>query len=230
MIRIKSILVAVLLISFVSALSAQNDKFVINLKKIEVRLEDSPTFPDQLDSKNTGNVKKWAAIFVEYETKFADIKMPKGSLDDGKWLDSIEVTWDILYKPAKAPNVFASYIRFGKSIKYVNIDEGKHKAVLLIDPKVLKRYFNEGKTIKNELMMKVSFKANGYKKDMLIGRAKYASAYFNEGKLVKDPKALINNFNTDRIKVLKGATRSKAESPFSAIQFDLFDTIAVEEK
>ena len=230
MIRIKSILVAVLLVSFMSSLSAQNDKFAIELKKIEVRLEDSPSFPDQLDSKNTGNVKKWAAIFVEYEVNFKDIKMPPGSLDDGKWLDSVEVNWEFLYKPAKAQKVIQNFIRFGRSVKYVNIDEGKHKAVILIDPKVLKRYFDEGKTIKNELMMRVSFKANGYKQNISIGKAPYASAYFNEGKLVKDPKALVPIFDSDRSKALNGVVRTKAESPFAAIQFDVFDTIAVEEK
>ncbi len=230
MIRIKSILVAVLLISFASALSAQNAKFEISLKKIEVRLEDSPSFPDQLDSKNTGNVKKWAAIFVEYEIKFGNIKMPAGSLDNGKWLDSLEVNWEFLYKPAKAPKMIQHYVRFGRAVKYVNLDEGKHKAVMLIDPKVLKRYFNEGKAIKNELMMRVSFKANGLKQTMNIGPKKYAAAYFNEGKLVKDPKALVPIFDTDRSKALNGVVRTKTESPFAAVQFDVFDTIAVEEK
>jgi len=229
-IRIKSILTAVLLISFMSALSAQTAKFEIQLKKIEVRQEDSPSFPDQLDSKTNSNTEKWTVVLVDYELKFADIKKPKGSLDDGKWLDSFEVNWEFLYKPAKAPNVIQNYIRFGRTVKYVNVGEGKHKAAMLIDPKVLKRYFNEGKSLKNELFLRVSFKANGLKQTMNIGRTKYVAAYFAEGKLVKDPKGLAPYFDTDRSKALKGIVRTKAETPFSVIQFDLFDTIAIEEK
>ena len=230
MIRIKSILVAVLLISFMSAVSAQTAKFEIDLKKIEIRNNvQSPSFPDQIDTSGSKPPQNWTILFVHYEIKFDNPK--KTALDDGKWLNTLQVDWEFLYKPEKLRNDIRNFVRFGKTVKYANVGEGKHTALMFIDPKILKRYFNEGRTIKNELMMRLSIKANGLKQVVKIANKKFSQVYFKGGKILKTPtKTDLAMFDSDLSKELPNVVRPRNETPFRSIQFDQFNTIVVEDK
>jgi len=231
-IQIKSILVAVLLCTIVGTVSAQTPKFEFELKKIEIHDDIySPAFGEQIDKKAPTQPQKWAVLFVRYELMFdPKYKAPETALDNGKWLDTSEIKWEFLYKPEKAKNVIQNYVRFSKDVKYVNVDEGKHTAMIFISPKILKRFFDEGKTIKKDLMLRVSFKANGLRQKIKIGKDYFDAAYFANGKLSKEGPKLAPYFDTDKSKPITDVVQSREETPFGVLQYDQFDSIAVEKK
>lgn len=234
MIHTKSILVAILLFSTMSFLSAQSTpKFQIELKKLEIRNDvDSPRYPDQIDKGSQQQAKEWTVLFARYIIKFDKTAKPApGALDNGMWLNTLSVDWKFLYKPEKAANLAQNYIKFGEEVKYANLEDGEHTALIFIDPKILKRYFDEGKNIKKDLHIKVSFKADGLRQKLKIGNNLYDAAFMSEGKLVKKvPESMVQAFENDRIKTLPNVVRPRNKTPFSVIQFDQFDTIAVDEK
>lgn len=225
--RTKLVLVGILLLASISFLSAQTPNFQIELKKIEIRNDlNSPTFPDQIDKQGSKPLKKWALLSAKYTVTFANIKTGPGALDNGKWLDTVSVDWQFLYKPEKAPNIPENYIKFGEEVTYSNITEGEHTALIFIDPTTLQRYFDEGKSIKKEINLKLSFKANGLKQKIMIGQTVFEAAYMEEGKLVRAVTKITEEaFVTDRIRVVPNIVLPRNKTPFSAIQHDNFDTI-----
>ncbi|MCM8540501.1 MAG: hypothetical protein NE328_09520 [Lentisphaeraceae bacterium] len=225
MIRIKPILTAILLVVFVSSLSAQTRKdYVVTVTDVEVRNNvRSPDSPSPIDNKRSGNPKKWAVIFVDYTVEFPNKKAVKVGLDDGLWLNNVSVTWDFLYKPAKMDNKIQNYIRFNKTVEYIDIKQGKHTALMFINPVILERYFNEGKSIKKDLILKFSLKANGFTEPK-------GTVYYAEGKVVKakDTATYVKSFAYEGFKTMPGVLMSRDESPFKNIQYDIFDQIKAE--
>ncbi len=225
--RTKLVLVGILLLASIGLLNAQTPNFQIELKKIEIRNDlNSPAFPDQIDKQGSKPVRKWALLMAKYTVTFANIKTAPGALDNGKWLDTVSVDWQFLYKPEKAPNVPENYIKFGEEVTYGNITEGEHTALIFIDPTTLQRYFNEGRSIKNEINLKLTFKANGLKQKIIIGQNDFDSAYMEEGKLVRAVSRTTEEaFLTDRIKTVPNIVLPRNKTPFNSIQHDNFDTI-----
>ena len=225
MIQIKPIFLAILLVVFVSSVSAQSKKDYI-VTVTNVRVENnvrSPDFPSQIDNKKAGNPKQWSVVFVDYTVDFPGKKASRTGLDDGLWLDTVSVKWDFLYKPKKAVNKIESYIRFEKAVKYANVKKGKHTALMFFDPVILERYFDAGKSIKKDLIMKFSLKANGYKEPN-------GTVFYEKGKLVKakDSKNLAAAFEFDRFKRMENIAKNRDETPFKNIQYDLYNPIQPE--
>ena len=110
-----------------------------------------------------GDNVNWVKFIAHYDVKFGNVK-PKGLLDNGKWLDDVEVTWEMLYSPlGKDAKNIKQYIKCEKKIRYTNITDGRHSSVVFINPRNLKRYFNEGKSnfmrgLKLRFTMKVGVK------------------------------------------------------------------------
>ena len=226
---LNSVLVTTALLLVLStALSAQsNKKYKVSLKKIEVHNDlNTPTFNDRIDKKKSVPLKKWVAVIATYDVKFANIKLPKGSLDNGKWLDDVEVKWEFMYKPKDAPKNIANYTRFNRSTKYVNVGEGEHQVVIFVNPVVINRYFKDGTTFKKDAWLRFSMKVNGLKETGM-------NTIVVDGKPVKKAQELAQYnqaFNSDRSKSLDNILLRRNETPFRSIQFDQFDSIAVEEK
>ena len=223
MIQIKSILIAVLLVVFVSSVESQTRKdWVVTVKDIEVRNNvRSPDAPTPIDNKRSSGQRKWAVVFVDYKVDFPNKKASKTGLDDGLWLDKLSVQWDFLYKPAKAPNKLNNYIRFEKEVNYVNVKAGEHTALMFFDPVILERYFDKGKSIQKDIKIRFSIKANGYKESK-------GTLFYSEGKMlksVKDMQSLNKAFEFDGFKSMNNIIMDRSESPFRNIQYDLFNTI-----
>ena len=207
----------VLFLGLVSGLQAQGKKYAVKINKIEIKSLNSPVFTDRIINENVP-VKKWGVILAEYEVKFADIKARKGALDDGKWLDDVEVKWEFLHKPKDAKSVEAIG-RFGRTVKYTSVGEGKHRVAIFINPTQLKRYFKGG-TEFNNIWLRFSMKVNGL-------RVQDATTVYAEKKKVEG-KELANYtriFNDDRTRLMKNMLLRRDETPFRSIQSDAFNVI-----
>ena len=129
-----------------------------------------------------------------------------------------------MYRPKGAANNIAQFIRFKRSTKYVNIGEGEHSVVIFVSPVVLKRYFGGGSTFKNDTWLRFSMKVNGLREASM-------SRIMADGKEVKKATLIPQYnrvFNDDRSKSLDNILLRRNETPFRSIQFDQFDSIAVE--
>jgi len=212
------------MLGLVNVASAQA-KASITVDDVKVEAVKTPDIEGQIDKKINNSAKKWAAVLVYYTIKFQDKKVSKYAIDNGKWAN-LELNWQFMYKRKGAPENVQYYSRFSRSVKYKDIgvghtENGKHVAVLLVDPMTLKRYFDEGKDLKRLLKMKLSFKVNGL-------TDKKATTYITDGK--KDKTGKYNSFfEKETIKALQGVLKVRKETPFGDAQSDTFNTI-VEEK
>jgi hypothetical protein len=208
------------LLSLNSLFAQSNDKFQIKFDKIEIRDDlNTPQFSDRIDKKKNTPLKPWVVIMGNYNVKFANIKMPAGSLDSGKWLDNVEVTWDFLYKPKDAPNAVQSYIKFSETIKYANIGEGDHTSTIFISPVILERYFDKV-NLKKDLTIRYSMKVNG---QIYL----QATTIMFEGKQLEggELRQAHDFINRDTFKKVDNLLMRRDKTPFRSIQFDQFDTI-----
>ena len=114
-------------------------------------------------------------------------------------------------------------MRFNHTTKYTNVGEGEHSVVIFVSPNVLKRYFDEGKTFK-DTWLKFSMKVNGL-------REQSVDTIYVGGRPLKKGQALTlcnQFFNSDQSKLLENVLLQRDKTPFRSIQFDQFDSIAVE--
>lgn len=207
------IFAAILFLSLPSSLFSQD----IKVGKLEARNDLlAPVTGDELDKKAKSDNVKWVAFYAHYDIAFKGAK--KNLLDDGQWLNDIEVNWELLYKPEDAADKIQNYLRMTKKVKYTDIGKGSHTAVILIHPTKLKRYFLEGKSaFMRALKLKFTMKVNGK-------TLQSATKYFEGGREAKTPK-YAKIFGHEDTYELKNIILNRMETPFIHTQPEYFDTI-----
>jgi hypothetical protein len=227
---------AVILFSMISSVNAQSKKYKLSIKKIEIKNDlQSPSSGGQLTAIKSGPNKKWSVILVHYHVDFGkgNESTPKGRLDSGRWLNNIELQWNFLYKPKDAPKGIKYYTNFSKNVEYSDIGHGDHVAAIFIKPITLQRYFNNGSTIKKEIMIRLAMKVNGKSASFAVGNEKQSHLLYINGKLIKNSqkeRSYLKAFDSDETRPLKNAAFKKNETPFSHTQYDAFDSLTVEDK
>lgn len=235
------VLVSAFLLFTINSVSAQSKKkYKLEIKKIQIRNDlQSPRFDDRIDDKKAGVTKKWVVLMVDYKVDYGpgNPATPKGELDNGRWLDSVEAKWEFLYKPKAARPIIQNYIRFGKTVKYKNVGHGEHTALLFISPIILERYFNKGSaSLKNELIIRFSLKTDGHLASFKIGTETQKQAVSVNGKFTRlndkerQKYTRSDAFNNDQSKPLSNVLLRRDETPFRSMQFDMFDSIAVDKE
>lgn len=203
-----------------SALFAQT----IKLDKIELSNKLRATSVSaNIYEGGSNDESPWVAFMAHYQVSMAGVKA-KSPLDDGKWLDDVEVTWEMLYKPNdKATEKIQNYISTKKKIKYTNVTEGKHTSVVLIDPKTLKRYFKEGKSsFMRGLKLRFSMKVGGK-------TVKTMTSYIVNAK--EDKKGTFRTaFDSEDSYSMEGVLLNRNETPFKYSQTGYFDKIVEDDK
>ena len=176
--------------------------------KLEARNKtNTPIIGVQLDKSTRGSSPAWVSFHAPYEVSFKNVKA-KSLIDDGKWLDDVEVNWELMYKPAKAGNKIQNYLKMTKKVKYTSVGEGKHTAVIFIHPTMLSRYFLEGKSeFMRGLILKFSMKINGK-------TIKNSVKYFEGGREVRALK-VPKLFTSEDAYDLKNILLNRNETPFA---------------
>ena len=142
--KINSIhLFAVLFLFMITAASAQRKNFEVKFNWVIIRNVNTPVFTDKIDTKAPVNPKQWGVIMVEYEVKFNNAAVPLNALDNGKWLDDVEIKWEFLHKKGDV-NDLRKLGRFSRTVKYTGVGEGKQRVCLFVNPTNMKRYFGGG--------------------------------------------------------------------------------------
>ena len=166
--------------------------------------------------------KKWVTFMAHYKVDMSKVEA-KGKLDNGKWLDDVEVTWELLYKPEEARNSVQNYIKLSKKVKYKNVGHGKHTAVIFIDPTSLERYFLEGNSkFMRGLKLKFTMKVGGK-------TVKNMTSYITDAKPDKKAEYAKLFLHEETFK-LDGILKNRNETPFKYSQTGYFDQIVEDDK
>ncbi|MCH2205112.1 MAG: hypothetical protein MK132_04475 [Lentisphaerales bacterium] len=209
-----------LLLTLPSGLFAQT----ITLDKIELdNKQISSSMSGNIYPKASSDDDNWVKFMAHYDVKFGNVK-PKGLLDNGKWLDDVEVTWEMLYSPlGKNAKSIKQFIKTEKKIKYRNVTEGKNTSVVFIDPRTLKRYFNEGKSsFMRGLMLRFTMKIGGK-------TVRNMTSYIVDAK--EDKKQEFKSaFDSEDSHELKNVLLNRNETPFKFSQVGYFDLIVEDDK
>lgn len=215
-----AIFVITVLLALCSNLSAQ----LITLKKIDIDNKIQAPGVGELDGKIKGKYGDWVAFFARYDVKFDKVKETR--FDSGRYIDDIEVKWEIVYKPEKlTANAIENYIKMVKTVKYTGVSEGEQTAVVLIHPRALKRYFNEGKTsfIRN-LRLRFTMKVNGK-------THKSMTTYLTNGRQNKKPTSQdAIYFDKEGAHEMDHLLLNRLETPFRYVQTSTLNPIVEDKK
>lgn len=205
----KFLVVFLMTFSSVFLLNAAEPRIKVTDIKIDEKLYN---YSDgRIDETDSTRVKNWAVIIAEIEVEIPDSHI-RNKFEKGKWLDGLTVEWSFLYKPADLDKHVANFMRFNRTVKYSNIEEGEGRISLLIDPSTMKRYFDSGKRFKNLLFSKIIVKHNGYLKDAKIF----------EGERVSDEAIHTKMFQSTKTYLINGILKTRQETPFRNFQTDHF--------
>ena len=214
---------AIFLTSFFLISSSGLFAQTITLDKIELdnKLALIP-FSAEISDKVPSDKTKWVSFMAHYKVDMRNVK-PKSLIDNGKWLDDVEVTWEMLYKPVEARDKIQNYVKCVKKIKYKNVTEGQHTSVVFIDPRTLARYFNEGKSnFMRGLKLRFSMKVGGK-------TVKNMTSYIVSA--TEDKKQQYKKvFDSEDPYPLEGILLNRNETPFKYSQTWYFNTIVEEDK
>ena len=205
----KYLVVFLMTFSSVFLLSAAEPRIKVTDIKIDEKLYN---YSDgRIDETDSTRVKNWAVIIAEIEVEIPDSHI-RNKFEKGKWLDGLTVEWSFLYKPADLDKHVANFMRFNRTVKCSNIEEGEGRISLLIDPSTMKRYFDSGKRFKNLLFSKIIVKHNGYLKDAKIF----------EGERVSDEAIHTKMFQSTKTYLINDILKTRQETPFRNFQTDHF--------
>ena len=173
-------------------------------------------------TKGVESVEDWVAIIAHYRVDMSKVK-PKTPIDNGKWLDDVEVKWEVCYKPEGAAMKMQNFVKMVKKVKYNSVAHGKRRAVILISPKHIERYFNGGKkSFLRELKVRFSMKVGGK-------TVKGMTVYLDKGRPDKTAK-FKSVFESEDTFSLDGILLNRNESPFKSAQTDSFEIIVEDKK
>ena len=208
----RRIALALLILFVAPSLAAQQKEAKVELKldAIDIKPLNPPDFgADRLAKLNgTG---KWVALTLEYTVNFAQApgKDPR-ALDDGQWLDDVQVNWNVLLlssdKRLRARSTFSE--------NYRAVHAGKNIACVMIHPRDVERYL-DGDTNLKHLMGAINIKVNGTSR---------LEVYLVGGRKAERLPAEIrkDSFTNENVRELRGLLISREQSPWEHVQQDIF--------
>jgi hypothetical protein len=160
-----------------------------------------------IDTTSGTQPENWTAIIFDL-----DIKIPEGAkinkFEKGKWLDHLKVKWEFLYKPPHFKDNIGNYMRFSRSVEYGHIEEGSWKISLLIEPAVMKRYFDRGSYFKSHLLTKIT----------VMHKGELLDTHFFQGERADSRSEYHKAFLSVKSYLFEGILKTRPETPFRNLQ------------
>ena len=203
----------VLLLSFTLLLNLSAMEPEIEIK--DIRIDDKLINPQvgRIDTTSGTILANWTAVILDL-----DITIPEGMISNkfetGKWLNSITIDWQFMYKPSKFDEHINNYMRFTRSVTYKHIPEGENKVAIFIEPAVMQRYFQNSFDFKRNLLSKINIETNG---NILLTKT-----FRGE----REEDISYKAFNSMKSYPLKKILKSRLETPFRSVQTAEFLSIS----
>lgn len=187
-----AVLLAVLFLS--GADTARAGRLRVALDKIRVYDRNTPKYQDTSDPR-AGSKYSWLQIMVEY------------SADGGRdgWIDEVTLEWHVLLQGRRL-------ILLHKTVSYIDVESGKHRAVVYVRPAIIRRYGKSERMSKRDIKVYVLARVNGAASGYLFyPRERVRSKWWE----ARPPQVMLR----------PGELMSRDETPFSPLDYDYYEQL-----
>lgn len=176
------------------ALSAQENRTRIRITKMDFRTVRTPLFRDTTNPDATSDYE-WLQVYLEYETEGGR----KG------WADEVSIEWALLVRPPNAKPMLMQ-----ATTTYVDVEEGKHRAVMYVRPAFIRRHCESKTPNKSYFAAYVEMAADGQR----LARQEYSRS--------NQPKNWWRAKEPD-VRLMDGELLAPEDTPFACMDYDFYE-------
>jgi hypothetical protein len=188
-------LVAVGLI-FALAASAQDSRVRVGDVKVDFKTVRTPIF-QSTSNPQAQSENEWLQAYVEYQTEGAR----RG------WADEITIQWYVLVRP----NNNTKPMLLQEAVTYVDVADGKHRAVMYVRPGFIRRHCDT-KSTPNKAHFAAYVEISSGGKNLARG----------EFSRVAQPKGWWR-FKEPEVSPVEGELLAPEDTPFAALDYDFYE-------
>jgi len=168
----------------------------LRVKLDNIRFYDrkTPNYQDHSAPQATSKYS-WLQIMVEYTAE--------GGRDG--WIDEVSLEWHVLVQGRRT-------LLLHKTVSYVDVESGKHRAVVYIRPAIIRRYGKNRRISKRDVHVYVLARVNGVGSSYATyPRERIRSKWWE----AKPPRVMLR----------PGELKSRDETPFAPLDYDYYEQL-----
>ncbi|NOY79747.1 MAG: hypothetical protein GXP31_01950 [Kiritimatiellaeota bacterium] len=185
---------AVVLFGVPDAAWAQRSRDRVKLNTLKFYDRKTPKFQDYSDPRAVAK-NYWMQIMVEYTAE--------GGRDG--WIDEVTLEWHVLFGGRRT-------ILLRKTVSYIDVEAGKHRAVVYLRPGFIRRFGKNGRIGKRDLRVLVAARVNGALSDTIFYPSGRVRTKWWE---LKPPRVMLR----------PGELMSRDETPFAPLDYDYYEQL-----
>jgi hypothetical protein len=186
---------AALLLLLTYTVCAQDARVRVGNVKVDLKTVRTPIFQSTSNPQATSEYE-WLQVYVEYETAGAR----------REWADEITINWSVLVRP----NNTAKPILLQQTATYVDVPDGKHRAVMYVRPGFIRRHCDTKTPNKSHFAAYVEISSEGKN----LAREEYSRAAQPKGWwTAKEPA----------VRLVAGELLAPDDTPFAALDYDFYE-------
>jgi hypothetical protein len=176
------------------AVSAQDNRVRVTNVKADLKTLRTPIFQTTTNSQANSEYE-WLQVYVEYET----VGNRRG------WTDEITIKWSLLVRPNKTTKPML----LQETATYVDVADGKHRAVMYVRPGFIRRNCDTKSPNKAHFAVYVEISSEGRG----LARDEFSRSLPQNWWLAKEPA----------VRFMEGELLSPDDTPFAALDYDFYE-------
>jgi hypothetical protein len=177
------------------AVTAQESRIRVSNVKVEFKTVRTPIFQSTSNPQATSEYE-WLQVYVEYETAGAR----------REWADEVTIDWSLLVRP----NTNSKPLLLHQAATYVDVADGKHRAVMYVRPGFIRRHCDTKTPNKSHFAAYVEISSEGKN----LYREEYSRSAQPKGWwTAKEPA----------VRVIEGELLPPDDTPFAALDYDFYE-------
>ena len=166
----------------------------VKLDKLHFNSRRTPLYQATSSSQATAKYN-WMQIMLDY-TAYGG---------RNGWIDEVTLEWHVLFQGRRT-------LLFHKTVSYIDIESGKHHAVVYLRPAIIRRYGRNKQINNRDLRVYVLARVNGAASGYLLYPRERLRAKWWE---TKPPRVMLR----------PGELRSRDETPFAPLDYDFYEQL-----
>ncbi|MDA3923838.1 MAG: hypothetical protein PF904_03965 [Kiritimatiellae bacterium] len=170
---------------------------ILDIEDLDFDKIRSPIFPTESHRYAYETREDWFQFSLEYDVG-----------GQGVWLNRVEVEWHVMLDSSQGS------VLLGKKIRYADVPEGTHYAVVYLRPNFIKRYGKQEEIDKRDLRVLIIVRIDGKE----VQRHHYPS------RISESEWWSVNNTSTSTI-IKRDELLARTETPFAPLDWDFYQYI-----
>jgi len=180
------------------ALAQPADRGRVRITELRLDYKQTPYYDTQTDPR-AKRMHDWLQILAEYEAE--------GGRDG--WVDDVSLTWYV----AVLPKAGGRPILMQRTVTYVDVERGSHRADIYLRPGFIRRYYGERRIDRDAIAVYVEAKVNGVRSSRIEeSKGKFPRNWWE----TEDPRSIIKK---DEELLIRN------ETPFAPLDYDFYEHI-----